>query len=482
MRWGAQVVHVMWKDLRELRVLVLLYAVSLAIAAQHSLDTADSWNPLLEVAMLLVFPLGMLVVAAFVQADSPTRNDALWITRPLSASAVFAAKILASALVILGLAVLAQAVVLGGLDVPVSNTVVLLWNSARIYGIWLLIALMVAAATPDLRTFIVVLIGGAFAIVFAGSLVFPKVPQQMLAGGHVALIAAGIAGSFAFVLALYLRRDVSRFTGLIGIVPIACLLMSMASSTPPSRQDTQRKISASVTVRLEAEALDVHGALPLVFHLEGGEAGNRYLVNSAKIVVHARGESFDLFVAPGSIELFPGAGTTIPFLSGRPIPAAFDSVVFRGQLAGDTHETVQRIPLKQGATVSRDGKRIVIEALDSNSADDFITLQTNRIENGTDTLADSEQGHDLASDYRLVNDVLRDTIPLYHKRASGQTRMFILLGASLREMHETYRPGPITRMGQPRFVERAWLQGAHLELSPWIPLIGFPVHDTYVVR
>ena len=74
--------------------------------------------------------------------------------------AVFGDKVAMTAIIVLGVAVTAQAMVMRAFDVPMGVGLPLLIASARYYASWLLIAMIVAAATPNLRTFIVALIGG----------------------------------------------------------------------------------------------------------------------------------------------------------------------------------------------------------------------------------------------------------------------------------------------------------------------------------
>ena len=130
-------------------MLLLLYVVIIAIAAEGALVPFGKWNPLYVLAVVFQFVVGLVIVAGLVQADSPTRSDAFWATRPLRPMAVFGAKVAMTAIIVLGVAVTAQAMVMRAFDVPMGVGLPLLIASARYYASWLLIAMIVAAATPN---------------------------------------------------------------------------------------------------------------------------------------------------------------------------------------------------------------------------------------------------------------------------------------------------------------------------------------------
>ena len=92
MTWLAQAVHVARKDLRLTKWSLLLYLAGVALLTILALLGVAIWGQLLWAGALCV--AGGLLLGMFVHADSPTRVDAFWATRPLSTSAVYAAKVM----------------------------------------------------------------------------------------------------------------------------------------------------------------------------------------------------------------------------------------------------------------------------------------------------------------------------------------------------------------------------------------------------
>ena len=151
--WLAQIPHVMAKDIRQARWMLLVHLGVVGVAALAAVQHLQSGWPFADVSMFLVVITGMLSTAFLMQADSPARSDAVWATPTLRPSAVLAARMLAALLIILGVPLVAQLLILLANNVAGVELLALIARSAWIYALWLLIAMMLAALTPDLRTF-----------------------------------------------------------------------------------------------------------------------------------------------------------------------------------------------------------------------------------------------------------------------------------------------------------------------------------------
>lgn len=103
MKWLSQVAHVAAKDARMTRWLALAYAV-LVVAAAFQLG--GGVLPALWSALATL--LALTAIAQVVQDDPAIRDDAFWVSRPLSPSAVFVAKTL-TLVAAVGIAAVGQA-------------------------------------------------------------------------------------------------------------------------------------------------------------------------------------------------------------------------------------------------------------------------------------------------------------------------------------------------------------------------------------
>ena len=158
MTWFAQVRHVLTKDIREAGWPLGIYVALVLLASAQAMEWLTSSVEILQVLALLVVLFGMVLAASIVQSDSPIRADAFWATRPLHASAVLVAKLSLGVIVIVGPPLVGQ---WGGLSehgITGRTLAAMLGDSAAIYAQWLLMAMVVGAVTPDIRTFIVALL------------------------------------------------------------------------------------------------------------------------------------------------------------------------------------------------------------------------------------------------------------------------------------------------------------------------------------
>jgi hypothetical protein len=171
----AQIVHVFRNDLRRMQWPLIAFAAVLGVVAALGADN----TPLLgsgAVPMAAVFA-GMLLMALLVQDQSPSATDASWRVLPLSPAAVFAAKllVLATVLVIGGVA---EWLALVRFDVPAADaaslTAITLWP----YLNWLLSAALVASFTRGIRGFVAALILTPIGLVIVG-LLFEQITTTM---------------------------------------------------------------------------------------------------------------------------------------------------------------------------------------------------------------------------------------------------------------------------------------------------------------
>lgn len=226
MTWLQQALHVAKKDLRMSRWFLALY-VFVLVAAIPAASSADrSWSELVPFVVVLV---AFGYIATTVQADSAYRADAFWATRPLQQTAVWGGKVLTIMVVLVGLGVAAKAAaltILFGAGTPLLTE--LMVESAATFASMLLLAALIAAITPDLRSFSVV------AIIF---LLMPYAMQFMGAGWSrnfpIASRSAFVGAIAAGVLLLLVPAHVyatRRRTLAIGLAAILTAIPAVSRS------------------------------------------------------------------------------------------------------------------------------------------------------------------------------------------------------------------------------------------------------------
>ena len=163
MTWLAQVLHVLRKDLRVIRWAGLLYVVAAVLTITAALLSWERWAPLLWAVVVCMS--GALLVGQVVHNDSPTRVDSFWATRPLTPSAVFAAKVL-MALLVLVVPAVGEWIYLRSHDISVVAATSLAARPIAVYTGLLALAIMVGVLTPNIKVFAIAF-GG---LVFGGTL------------------------------------------------------------------------------------------------------------------------------------------------------------------------------------------------------------------------------------------------------------------------------------------------------------------------
>ena len=388
MTWLAQVVHVMAKDAREARWPLVAYLATLSIATAHALRWLESPKNILDASMIGVVGVAMFVVASLVQADSPTRADAYWATKPFHASAVFAAKVLQPLLVIAIPALFAQAIALYSLGIDPADVTRQVSLSAYAFGLWLLVSLVLGAMTRDIRSFIVAIVAVP-TLLALGVALLPEFPS-FTSGTRGLVGVATTVISLTLVAALYAYRDNRRHTWIvaIGAVAGAGLAMFGGSSWP----DADREASASAaprhsTLRVEVADLQLRAnpsVVTLTVRIEDAARDERITFVPTSVSFRTRsGQTVQLEVRNVSAVLaapeLPGArGITWPSRTNAAangfsfavtlspsdvvrMAGGVDRVNVEGFVTVALPRLVGTLPITSGASVKADGIRIEVE-------------------------------------------------------------------------------------------------------------------------
>jgi hypothetical protein len=491
----AQVRHVMAKDISQARWAILLYLVVVALATTHALGWMRFQNGGLDIAMFVVVAAGLFVTANIVQADSPIRSDAFWASRPLHPAAVLSAKALLVALLVLGAPLVGQAVVLYANEIPSAKFVRLVTESAWIYGIWLLIAMLVGALTRDLRSFTTTLIGAPVVMVLlsAVSMFVRKAttPTSLVTVRLVSVVfvLVGLVGASALLVALYRTRTAGKWTWLGAILAGTASFAAIYVAPPTAVAATQQQTtSPSDAAEFFIELVDYPNSPPQI------TLGVSRIGNSDRLVT-LDSVQLKLRVADGTTLEIPHRFVAIPIT--RPRLLGADSVEWLGTsqyAAPETRSGVQitrrqaeqlrkgivsatvegrtwaveprvlfTLPFRTGQTMRRDGRTVRIMVAARTVDDSLGTVSTTTIERSRTLQTVDEYRRAWGTpQYVLVNHAEHQAVlPNANMNGSGSASL-VLPGAWKSE-----RWSSLQWFARNPPVDDAWLGNATLAVLDW---------------
>ena len=261
------VIHQIRRDIRGHAVPLAVWVSTLALISVARLLRLDVWleaDPraynLRTIAASGAYALqvaGWLIAARIVQADSLVESTGFWLTRPLTARQLFAAK----ALMLLGTFVVVPALcstlVAATQGVDAALTAQFFVQRAFWHARWLVPVLLLASVTRDLPRFVFVLVLCGFVFVGHLSAVSALGALRGPFASHVA-VRAGIGAflllaGFGLVAHQYLTRRTEhtvRATVLVVVISVAVDLFWPLSSVAaaPSTRPPQVSVSGSDSV------------------------------------------------------------------------------------------------------------------------------------------------------------------------------------------------------------------------------------------
>ena len=171
----SQVLHILRKDLRHLRWLLVLWAVILitrVVLSAIGAGTAGATFPAMVVfrelsVVLTIVPTLMmaLLVARLVHAEPLVGWNAFWLTRPYSSNALLAAKLLFLTTVVVIAPLIADLVTMSTFHAGPRAQLAAAPSFLFGHLTWALAAGVVAALTPSLAAFVLAIIGSVVAFV-----------------------------------------------------------------------------------------------------------------------------------------------------------------------------------------------------------------------------------------------------------------------------------------------------------------------------
>lgn len=506
MRWHAQVAHVMRKDLYRSRWLLLAYTmVVLGVTA-----AAVGWRAFgagsAPLGTLFLILLGMILVALLVQADSPRGSTAFWVTLPLHRSAVFTAKVAGAILFLLVLPLVGQFAGLWAHAVAAGDLPVLLGRSALTYGAWLGFAAVVAALTPDLRTFaaglVLVVVGGAVGMETLGSWLHPA--RAPLSPDPLPWPVTVVGGALLVLAHQYRTRNVVRGAWIATLLGIAVVVLPV---TAGRAAPAVRPASSSIPDPLRPAKLAVRNVrvdqgdeTTLELQLSGVSASHQYLLVSP--VVHLQrpnGSPVRVEIQSGrnaSISLnapIPGMDETLTWLGERVPPQNFLTTV-RVDLLPEQREAVARgdarltvrghlevrearvqadLPLEVGAMAIFAGRRTRVLEVENTGEGASVGLQASSVASPRFSEATTQMHMPAQRSimYALVNQYAHEAVALSERRSSGSNFALVLPGPQTwTETHSLQQDPMVSRVR----VGDDWLRHARLVLLDWVPVGSDP--------
>jgi len=279
----GQVLHVARKDLWLARGWVLGYVLLLLlVTAAVVLATGTEFRLLGRLALLIA---AMVFTAVVIQADSPVRTDAFWVTLPLDPGAVLAAKLLTVVAVVTGTGLVAQAVALADFRAPAAAWPGLLGSTLMATLAILAPAVPLAALTRELKGFVLAILLYFMASTIVGTWLVMRAStgQDGLGSGRQALVIALPAAVALVGVAWhqYRSRHFPRIVALLALVlagGTALTALTAGASGPGERPPVLATEDAPI-VPLEYSIWEASGKLRVHIGLHGGRPGRAYTLH-----------------------------------------------------------------------------------------------------------------------------------------------------------------------------------------------------------
>lgn len=287
MRWGAQALHVARKDMRMTRWFIAGYALLVWTPPAWAALRGSVQVGQMGLTLLTMFA-GLLLVATAVQADSPARSDAFWVTRPLDPTAVLAGKLLYALAVPIGIALPAQMAGFALHDVAARQVPEFLALSVAVHGSALVLAIALATLTRDLRGFIVALLAMYVALLL-GAMLREAVTdagveliesETLPIGSRPATLFIGLMLLLAVhqYRTRHVRRGILLAVGLVAFWSITGPALPMRRD-PPTPASVPQGLRAGVRGELVDRSAQM-GRASVAVHLEvdGGAPDHEYVL------------------------------------------------------------------------------------------------------------------------------------------------------------------------------------------------------------
>jgi hypothetical protein len=496
MTWNAQVRHVVAKDLRESWKLGVLYVITVLVSVAVSLG----WVGLgvsLNFIPLLVGIVGALLAAAVVQSDSPTRANAFWASHPFSPSAMAASK-LAIALLIVLLGAAGQLVAVQPFQVHGAELAHAVLRPACFFAALLTGAMLLAAVTTDLRSWLLSVIALPISILLVTLMLYRLSLPDLARESMLAFLGAGALAVFAWLYRSREQRQRSRIAA-FGVVALAMFVTGANSPAPSTRAPATTAAAAAVPLSIERWRVGDHDPLALALDLTVGGIPldeRRVLRNPGVTVVLRDGRTLPL-AARGNIlttsstgdsttylELGKGLEGTLPRMAGityrlvppptvrivqlsarmtpdqrRAVDGGVAGIVLDGTVVVLQGHVLSTMPLRVGSTLVDHGRRLRIEKWTAEFGSPELVVHSNSLE--TERSTDPVFGLMNSGEVVLVSPTRHEAIGLQRQSSASTLDGLVLPSSFLTAEVGHYEVYPNSSAVLP---DADWYRGARLLL------------------
>ena len=502
----AELWHILKKDVREFRWLLVAYAMLVVIATVSATTGGALANGYLQLGAVMLLVVGPIAAAMVVQADSPVRADAFWASHPFRRGVMLAAKLTLAIGFILLLPLIGQLLALVAFDVPARDVGGLLGVSAIIYGLVLLIAMFLAALTSDLRSFVLSVVGLLIAMLVMGLLVSEAKWSWGTPASHGVVVALALAGVLFLFVLLYIRRDVRAArpigTGLLALMLLGGVSGSDSAPAAPEAGDvaTTQPGTVGIAVELRDTALITDESRVYVQVSLTGDAGSqryrldhpqaRFFLNDGTAVDIPLPELGASLLSTGPMVLpeapviqqddndFLGpTARTQRFVRSddrRALMRGIDSVRLTTRLTAYASDIFATLPMRAGADFLRDGQAVRIEDTAPGYREGLLSLHVVSVGRTSDIFNWVTGG---GVDAVLVNRKRGEGVALSRTGSSTSPGLLVLPGTGVHQGTIRYIAAH-TRNGDLHSDDAEWLNGAQLVLVKWKPTRSYTVSAT----
>lgn len=529
----AQIGHVLAKDLRQARWPIAAYFGLVLIATAHSLAWNAPLNDVLDFTVIAVVVVGLVCVASVIQADSPTQANAFWASHPFAPWAVLGAKLMLAAVIIVGSALIGQTLGLAAHGVPAGEMPQLVFRSLWEYGMWILFAMIVAALTTDLRTFLLALILVPISLlIVAVVFILPRLSGNngsTVGGADVNLrtvwliaLVGGIAGGLALLASVYRTRDSRRYVWVLGAFCAACALLLVQgplSGTPAANPMYNDGPQATFTLSLDnPQSLPIAPRINLTLTAEAPDQASRLVLSSVAAKIYVRNgppipipmfsQGGMLFTGNGTFGTSPGADAVLSSSSNiqldsttrwlgpqsprtihrglsadltaeqmAAVARGVDSVRLDGVIYVDTPSLLGTMPLTAGATLSHDALRARIRSWAHARGQANLSVDLRWIPLEDRVARPRAMVMDEAQQFALWNPSRREAVELRGANRGG-TGWLVLPGVSVSNLSFDLELSADYMRGAAVPLEDSWFDGARLVIIRWTSSGSYPIHVT----
>lgn len=529
MRWALQVAQVARKDLKQVRWMFGLFLLGIGMSAwgivsgssfgpyQTSETTVVIGMPTMYSAFLPTFVslLGIGIAATLVQLDSPSRPNTFWATRPIAPSAVLTSKLLLILVGLVGAAVVGAGIAMWAMDASMTSMVRALVQSTLSAVRWVLLVLVVAGITRDIREFVAGMVALIILLLMVG-MMMPDIAMALSRPFAVAMTLVSIVSALIFVARLYRTRERTNSTAGIALAIAACLVLAsfmpdnslfaansgtqtVAPVTPlkvlttqflPADSDNYTlRMSLAAPVQSDSVRFDF---APELVTLKGNAGETR--------VELAYGMEHQPVVLAGTM---PWVGRSVKWLGQDTLALASFSSLWskrkfksadtaqyagavskvRGTLTMSRPRILANMPLRQGATVVVDGYRVNIYGGVQHDTTARVWIQLATI-NPPDLIPRTMYSNfgGIALQFALLNEQRGEAIQLNASNSTGTGGYVVMPQMSITSTYAQFTTGS-PFYGRTKIpLDDTWYADARLVVMEWVRAGKFSLEAEGVVR